>query len=96
MIIKKFKAKKKIKILRLLLILIFVYAIFQLTFNCLFDLKLENNNRDFVIAILHDSNHHLLYKERKNNYLDKFLKFITNIDLSKPTTILSKKFNYEI
>ena len=96
MIIKKFKAKKKIKIFKLLIILIFVYVIFQLTFNCLFDLKLENNNKDFVIALLHDSNHHLLYKERKNNYLDKFIKFITNIDLSKPTTILSKKFNYEI
>ena len=96
MIIKKFKTKKKIKVFKLFLILIFIYVIFQLTFNFLFDLKLENNNKDFVAALLYNSNHHLLYKERKNNYLDKFIKVITNIDFSKPTTILNKKFNYEI
>lgn len=94
--IKKFKAKKKLKIFKLLFILIIIYIIFQLTFNFLFDLKLKNNNKDFIIALLNDSNHHLLYKERKNNYLDKFIKFITNVDINKPTTILANKFNYEI
>jgi len=95
-IIKKFKAKKKIKIFRFLFILFLIYIIFQITFNILFDFKLEKSNKDFIIALLNNSNHHLLYKERKNNYLDKFIEFVTNIDINKPTTILANSFNYEI
>jgi len=95
-IIKKFKAKKKIKIFIFLFILFLIYIIFQITFNILFDFKLEKSNKDFIIALLNNSNHHLLYKERKNNYLDKFIEFVTNIDINKPTTILANSFNYEI
>ena len=95
-IIKKFKPKKKIKIFKILFILIFIYIIFQITFNILFDFKLEKSNKDFIIALLNNSNHHLLYKERKNNYLDKFIEFVTNIDINKPTSILATNFNYEI
>ena len=94
--IKKFKAKKKIKLTRILFILLFTYMIFQITFNVLFDFKLEKSNKDFLSALLNNSNHHLLYKERKNNYLDKFIEYVTNIDINKPTSILASSFNYEI
>lgn len=94
--IKKFKAKKKIKLTKILFILFLIYIIFQITFNFLFDLKLEKSNKDFIMALLNNSNHHLLYKERKNNYLDKFIEFVTNININKPTSILASNFNYEI
>lgn len=87
---KKFKAKKKRNIFKYIFLAIFIYVIFQITFNTLFDFKLEKNNRDFIISLLSDSNHHLLYKERKNNLLDKFLNFITD----DPTNILAATFNY--
>ena len=93
---KKFKPKKKIKIFRILFILLLIYIIFQITFNILFDFKLEKSNKDFIVSLLNNSNHHLLYKERKNNYLDKFIKFVTNININKPTSILASNFNYEI
>lgn len=94
--IKKFKAKKKIRLTKILFILFLIYIIFQITFNFLFDLKLEKSNKDFIMALLNNSNHHLLYKERKNNYLDKFIEFVTNININKPTSILASNFNYEI
>lgn len=87
---KKFKAKKKKNFFKYIFLAIFIYVIFQITFNTLFDFKLEKNNRDFIISLLSDSNHHLLYKERKNNLLDKFLNFITD----DPTNILAATFNY--
>lgn len=92
--IKKFKAKKKIKLFKFIFVIIFTYIVFQITFNTLFDFKLAKNNQDFIISLLNDSNHHILYKDRKNNFLDKFINFFTNIDMNEPTSILASNFNY--
>ena len=87
---KKFKAKKKRNIFKFVFLALFIYIVFQVTFNTLIDFKLEKNNKDFIVSLLNDSNHHLLYKERKNNVLDKFIKFF----MDDPTTILANTFNY--
>src|SRR5574344_2177267 len=78
---KNFKAKKKKNFFKYIFLSIFIYVIFQITFNTLFDFKLEKNNRDFIISLLSDSKH---------NLLDKFLNFITD----DPTNILAATFNY--
>lgn len=91
----RFKKGKKILIFKLVIYTILIYVMYQLTFNFLLDYKLEKSNKDFIIALLHDSNHHLLYENRKNNILDKFISFVSGIEIDNPSSILASTFNYK-
>lgn len=94
---KKFKSKKikKKYFLKILMYICIIYITYQTTTNILLDFKLEKSNEDFIIALLNDSNHHLLYEKRKNNLLDKVIKYIGNIDINRPVSMLKKVFGYE-
>lgn len=95
---KKFKSKKIRKkfFLKIFIYSCIIYIAYQTTTNILFDFKLEKSNEDFIMAMLNDSNHHLLYEQRKNNFLDKTIKYIGNIDINRPVSMLKKVFGYEI
>lgn len=94
---KKFKARKrkKVKLFKISICLIIVYIIYQFTFNILFDIKLKSNNEEFIKMLLSDSNHYMIYEKRKNNLLDKFIGYLSNIT-SEPTTILNSTINQNI
>ena len=94
---KKFKARKrkKFKLFKISICLIIVYIIYQFTFNILFDIKLKSNNEEFIKMLLSDSNHYMIYEKRKNNLLDKFIGYLSNIT-SEPTTILNSTINQNI
>lgn len=93
---KKFKAKKKRKFYKIFIYIAIIYLIYQVTFNIIFDFKIEKSNEEFIVALLNDSNHHLLYEKRQNNLLDKIIRFIGGIDPNQPASILSNVFDYEL
>jgi len=93
---KKFKSKRKHHFIKLIVYVLILYLSYQLTFNILFDFKLEKNNKEFIKSLLYDSNHHIIYNKRHDNLLSKCIRMFTSIDSSSPATVLATVFDYKI
>jgi len=93
---KKFKPKgKKIKIFKCLLILLVLYLIYSAFSLILLNLKLVDNNEDFIINLLADSNYHMMYEKKNKNVIYRFARLLTNLNINEPLTILESGFGYE-
>ncbi len=94
---KRFVAKKKRKniIVKLLVVLISIYLIYIVISGIFFKLQLASSNQEFIERLLEDSNHHMLYEKSNKNYFNKFLLWISNVDVNDPESILESAFNYE-
>lgn len=95
---KKFVAKKKKKHklkLRYLCYIICIYLGYQLTSGVLLQMKLTTTNEGFLLAMMQDSNHHLLYEKSNKNIVTKATKFLTGIDMSNPASTIEQVFHYD-
>ncbi len=94
---KRFVAKKRRKKwkLRYLFYVVLIYFVYQFMFGYVLSLKIAHNNEDFLKAMLRDSNHHLLYERNSETLFTKVTNFLTQIDITKPLTIIEKGFFYE-
>lgn len=93
---RKFKTKKSKKIFKYIIIIFLIYLLYSFISLVVLNLKIVNNNEDFIKNLLADSNYHLLYEERSKNFIYKISKFISNINVNNPTSILEKSFGYKI
>ncbi len=95
---KRFKAKKRHKhrLIKLLIILLVGFIFFEIISNLILKMNIATNNEEFIRKMLDDSNHHMVYEKYNHNLVQKALKLLSNIDIKKPTTILSKQFGYTI
>lgn len=92
---KKFKARKKINLLKLFFCIFFVLLLFLLFKSFILTTKLASSNEEFLNKILNDSNHYILYKKVNENPIYSFVKLITKIDIKEPKSILEKSLKYE-
>lgn len=90
----KRRKRKRFKI-RYLMYLLIGYFVYQLMFGYLLELKLTHSNEAFVKAILNDSNHHLLYEQSSKTMFTKVAKFLSQIDITAPLTIVKKGLFYQ-
>ena len=92
---KKFKSKKvkKISTFKITFFILLTLFFFNFFTNTLFNFKLANSNQEFIVYMLKDSNHHLLYENKFS--IIKTIKQIFNIDLSSKG-ILETVFGKEI
>lgn len=91
---KRFKSKRKKKfslkiLLSVIIILISIIYIYKLS-----NRKIEYSNEEFILNILKNNNHYIEDKTQ-NNYLNKTLKFLFKIDLTKPKSVLESFFHYK-
>lgn len=93
--IAKRRRKKNFKILKYVCIMIGIYLIYQIASSLLIKVKLANNNEEFVLAMMKDSNHHILYEKDQNSFLTKSTKLLTGIDLEHPANTLKMVFHYQ-
>ncbi len=96
---KQFRSKKKRNHhtwIRWIVIFILCFILYQWILGLFLNVQLADNNEDFIIAILNDSNHHLLYEKKHNNLVNQFLKTVSKIDIKKPVSILETVFGYEM
>ena len=93
---KKFKTKKRKKVFKYIVIILVIYLIYSFISLVVLNLKIVNNNEDFIKNLLADSNYHLLYEERSKNFIYKISKFISNINVNNPTSILENSFGYKL
>ena len=95
---KRFKAKKrhKFKLFKIIIILVLIILFIQILFNYILKLNIASSNEEFIRKMLNDSNHHMIYEKYNNNLSNKIIKALANIDIKKPTTILTKNFGYKI
>lgn len=97
---KRFVAKKRkkrsFKLLKFVGIMISIYVIYQIASSLLVKVKLTTNNEDFLLAMMKDSNHHILYEKDRHSFLTKVTQMLTGIDIKHPTTILETVFPYRL
>lgn len=92
---KKFKARKKINLLKLFFCIFFVLLLFLLFKSFILTTKLASSNEEFLNKLLNDSNHYILYKKVNENPIYSFIKYITKIDVGEPKSILEKSLKYK-
>lgn len=82
----KKKSKKRFK---KIIILVLLYIIISKLF---INISLKSSNEEFIKGMLDNNNYYLKYKE---NYLNLFVKYLFNIDLSEPKNILENTLSYK-
>lgn len=93
---KKFKSKgKKIKIFKYIVVIGLLYLIYSIFSLIVLNIKLVDNNEDFIKNLLMDSNYHMMYEKKNKNIVYKFARLLTNLNISEPITILENSFGYE-
>lgn len=93
---KRFRAKRSKKVFKYIMIILIIYLLYSFISLVVLNLKIVNNNEDFIKNLLADSNYHLLYEERSKNFIYKISKFISNINVNNPTSILENSFGYKM
>lgn len=83
---KKFKPKKKRRILKILIYLSIIVGTFYYSINNIFNIKLKSSNEEFIKLLLNDFN----YSEKYNK--TNILKKVFNVN---PSNILSKTLYYK-
>lgn len=88
---KKFKAKKRIGVIlfKYLVYVIVVYVCYQLGMYMFLNVRLVDSNEKFIMKMLSNSNYHILYKKKEENLINKFVRYISNINIEEPLTILN-------
>lgn len=92
--IAKKKKKHKVK-LRYLFYILCVYGGYQITTGVLLQMKLTTTNEGFLLAMMQDSNHHLLYEKSSKNIVTKATKLLTGIDMTNPVSTIEQVFHYD-
>lgn len=93
---KRFKSKKKknFRLLKIIVCLLIIFITYKIATSKIFSLELVDSNEEFILSMLEDSNHHMVY-ENKNSLISKLMKYVLNINVSEPETILQAVFKYE-
>lgn len=81
----RFKAKY-------LIYLLLVYISYSITFYFLSTKYINIDNGEFLKYILSESNHNLIYKYSKINFVNKALSYFTNVDITNPMSLLNSSF----
>lgn len=93
---KRFKAKKRKKFkMRYLAFILLTYFVIQLLNYLSINVKLASSNEEFIKYLMNDTNHHMLYEMNSKNIIYKITKFLSDIDINDPITILEKAFYYQ-
>lgn len=94
---RKFKGKKnKNNVFKYILWLLIIYLFYSLVSFLILNIKLVDNNEEFIEKILSDSNYHMLYEKKSNNTVYKLTKLLTNLNIKEPITILENNFGYKL
>lgn len=93
---KRFKLKvRKRKLFKYVIIAGLLYLIYSIFSLILLNLKLVDNNEDFIINLLADSNYHMMYEKKSKNIIYRFARLLTNLNINEPLTILENGFGYQ-
>lgn len=92
---KKFKSKKnKTKFFKYIIFLVIAYIIYSLISYVLLNIRLVDNNEEFITNLLSDSNYHMLYEKRSRNVVYRLASILTNLNIKEPVSILENGFGY--
>lgn len=89
------KRRKKIWKIRYVFYILMVYVAYQLISGYFLQLKLAKTNEEFVLSMLRDSNHHLLYEQNSKSLFTKITRVLAQIDMTQPLTIVKKGLFYQ-
>lgn len=89
---KKIKLKKRKFKFRIIIYGLIMFLGYELSFNIIMNLKLVNNNEDFIKALIIDSNYHLLYEKKSSDIFTKLFSKVLNVN--KPVSILENTLHF--
>lgn len=88
--------KKRIKFrfkLKYLIYLLLIYISYSITTFFLSSKYINIDNQMFLKYILSESNHNLIYKYSKINFINKTLSYFNKVDITNPISILNSSFS---
>lgn len=94
---RRFKSKRrhnKLFKIKYLIYLGGLFLLYQLITGTAIKVRLTNNNSDFLLAMMKDSNHYILYEQNENHFITKATRFLTGINMNKPVDTLKTAFHY--
>lgn len=89
---KKIKLKKRKFKFRIIVYGLILFLGYELSFNIIMNLKLVNNNEDFIKALIIDSNYHILYEKKSSDIFTKLFSKVLNVN--KPVSILENTLHF--
>lgn len=89
---KKIKLKKRKFKFRIIVYGLIMFLGYELSFNIIMNLKLVNNNEDFIKALIIDSNYHILYEKKSSDIFTKLFSKVLNVN--KPVSILENTLHF--
>ena len=89
---KKIKLKKRKFKFRIIVYGLIMFLGYELSFNIIMNLKLVNNNEDFIKTLIIDSNYHLLKKKKSSDIFTKLFSKVLNVN--KPVSILENTLHF--
>lgn len=75
--------------LRYLLFIGIIYLSFDTTYSYLLDRKTHLENKTYLKLLLSNTNQHFISDYQPKKFISEMISFLTNIDLSKPASLLS-------
>lgn len=94
---KKFKARRRIKVskvIKWLFLGILIFFLYQLFKWALLTISLTDSNEKFIKYILEDNNYYSYYEKKNENILSVVFNYATNNLINEPTNILKNGFYY--
>lgn len=93
---KKFRGKKRnLKIFKFIIVIFLIYLVYSFFSFLVLNIKLVDNNEDFIKNLLADSNYHMMYEKKNKNIIYRFASLLTNLNINEPITILENGFGYK-
>lgn len=95
---KRFRSKKrhsKVFEIKYLIYPCLLFLVYELITGTAIKMRLTSNNSDFLLAMMKDSNHYILYEQNEKHFMTKATRFLTGIDMDKPVDTLKTAFHYE-
>lgn len=85
----------KNKIKKTMINLIIIFVVIEVIYSLFLKINLATTNEEFLKILLNNKNYYELYLKDYNNFINRGIRILTNIEIKKPITILEEKFKYK-
>lgn len=85
----------KNKVKKVITNLIIIFVIIEVIYSLFLKINLATTNEEFLKILLNNKNYYELYLKDYNNFINRGIRILTNIEIKNPITILEEKFKYK-
>lgn len=89
------KKKLKDKFKKMTINLIGIFIVVEIIYSLFLKINIVTSNEEFMYMLLNNKNYYQFYIKDHNTLINKGIRFLTNVDIKNPKSILENKFKIE-